>query len=70
MAVKKKNDSNRTTDFAYSAELRSVQEKLRCAQHNGPNRWCYVNKEMPHEHVPLGYEEISLWARKIVSHHC
>ena len=66
-ATKKKNDGNRVTDFAYSAELRIVKEKLQCAQHVGPNRWCYVSPENPTEHVALGYEEISLWARKIVS---
>jgi hypothetical protein len=35
-------------------------------QHENPNRWCYVSPENPTEHVPLGYEEICLWARKIV----
>ncbi|KAF8805111.1 hypothetical protein BYT27DRAFT_7105037 [Phlegmacium glaucopus] len=63
--AKKKNDGNRATDFAYGAELRMVQEKLRCAEHAGPNRWCYVSADTPNEHVALGYEEISLWARKI-----
>lgn len=62
----KKPDGNRITDFAYGAELCIVKEKLRCEQHDGPNRWCYVSPEHPTEHVPLGYEEISLWARKIV----
>ena len=66
-AAKKKNDGNRVTDFAYSTELRIVKEKLQCAQHIGPNRWCYVSPENPNEHVALGYEEISLWARKIVN---
>jgi hypothetical protein len=65
-AAKKKNDGNRVTDFAYGAELRLVKEKLRCAQHSGPNRWCYMSPENPNEHVPLGCEEITLWARKIV----
>ncbi|EDR12464.1 uncharacterized protein LACBIDRAFT_311891 [Laccaria bicolor S238N-H82] len=63
--AKKKVDGNRITDFAYSAELRIVQEKLRCALHAGPNRWCYVSPDHPADHIPLGYEEISLWARKI-----
>lgn len=54
------------TDFAYSAELHIVKEKLWCAQHDSPNHWCYVSPEHPTEHVPLGYEEISLWAQKIV----
>lgn len=66
-APKKKTDGNRSTDSAYSAELRVVKEKLQCAHHSGPNRWCYVSPENPTEHVALGLEEITLWARKIVS---
>lgn len=53
----------------YGAELRIVKEKLQCAQHAGPNRWCYVSPDKPSEHVALGYEEITLWARKIVCHY-
>ncbi len=66
-ASKKKSDNTRTTDFGYEAELKIVQEKLRCAQHAGPNRWCYVSPTHPNEHVALLFEEITLWARKIVS---
>jgi hypothetical protein len=64
-AAKKKNDGNRSTDFVYGPELRLVQEKLRCAQHAGPNWWCYISPTKPDEHIALGYEEVSLWARKI-----
>lgn len=67
LASKKKNDGNRTTDVAYNAELHMVKEKLKCVQHTGPNRWCYVSPENPNEHIALGCEEITLWARKIVS---
>ncbi|KAF8811481.1 hypothetical protein BYT27DRAFT_7277025 [Phlegmacium glaucopus] len=64
-APKKKTDGNRTTDFAYYEELRIVQEKLRCAKHPGPNRWCYVSPENPNEHIKLALEEVTLWARKL-----
>ncbi|KAF8799498.1 hypothetical protein BYT27DRAFT_7176287 [Phlegmacium glaucopus] len=62
---KKKTDGNRTTDFAYCEELKLVQEKLRCADHAGANRWCYVSPENPNEHIKLGLEEVTLWARKL-----
>ncbi|KJA23054.1 hypothetical protein HYPSUDRAFT_201616 [Hypholoma sublateritium FD-334 SS-4] len=66
-ARKNKSNDNLATgsQAAYSAELRLVREKLRCGLHAGPNRWCYVTPEKPDEHVALGYEEISLWARSI-----
>ncbi|PPQ87378.1 hypothetical protein CVT25_001996 [Psilocybe cyanescens] len=64
-APKKKINGSRSTDSAYSAELRVVKEKLQCAHHSGPNRWCYVSPENPTEHVALGLEEITLWAWKI-----
>ena len=42
--AKKKTDGNKVTDFMYGEELRIVEEKLRCEQHSGPNRWCYVGE--------------------------
>lgn len=59
-----KNDE--AMGLSYSAALRIVQKKLKCMQHTEPNRWCYVRLENPNEHVALGKEEVSLWARKIV----
>lgn len=56
-------------DFAYGEELCIVKEKLRCEQHSGPNRWCYVSLNDPADHVKLGLEEVTLWARKLVSLH-
>ena len=44
-----------------------MKEKLKCEQHNGPNRWCYVSSNDPSEHVKLGLEEVTLWARKLMS---
>ena len=44
-----------------------MQEKLRCAMHDTPNRWCYISPDKPDYHHRLGVEEITLWARKIVS---
>jgi hypothetical protein len=64
--MKKKTDGNRSTDFAYGEELKHVQEKLRCADHAGQNRWCYISPENPKEHINLGVEEVTLWARKLV----
>ena len=63
---KKKNNGHCATDFAYGAELHLVKEGLCCAQHSGPNQWCYVSPENPNEHVSLGCEEITLWDQKIV----
>ncbi|KAF8222563.1 hypothetical protein L208DRAFT_1426324 [Tricholoma matsutake] len=61
----KKTDGNHITDFAYADELHLVKEKLCCAEHGGLNHWCYVHPNTPGEHVTLGLEEITLWARKI-----
>ncbi|KAJ7699528.1 hypothetical protein B0H17DRAFT_1158147 [Mycena rosella] len=49
-------------------ELRKVQEKLTCALHPGKNRWCYVmgpTSKHPGQHVPLGIDVVTLWARKV-----
>ncbi|KAF9051314.1 hypothetical protein BJ165DRAFT_1524264 [Panaeolus papilionaceus] len=54
----------------YEAELRLLQEKLRCAVHveNG-GRWCYIkpgsNSNDADAHIPLGIEELNLWAKKM-----
>jgi hypothetical protein len=58
--VKKKTDGNQVTDFAYVEELHLVQEKLKCAQHDGTNRWCYISLDDPSEHIKLGLEEVML----------
>jgi hypothetical protein len=49
--------------------LGKVKEKLKCAVHPGPHRWCYVRQDAGHEgeHVALGIGEVGLWARQIVS---
>ncbi|KIJ93283.1 hypothetical protein K443DRAFT_135080 [Laccaria amethystina LaAM-08-1] len=64
-AAKKKTDGNKATDFAYGEELHIVKEKLKCEQHNGPNRWCCVSPKDPSDHIKLGLEEVTLWARKL-----
>lgn len=56
----------KSTETAYEGELKTVKAKLACAAHPGPNRWCYVSRAKG-EHIPLGLEHITLWARKIVS---
>ena len=43
-----------------------VSRTLKCAQHPGDNRWCFINPDKPTEHIALGLEEITLWACKIV----
>ncbi|EDR07198.1 uncharacterized protein LACBIDRAFT_328214 [Laccaria bicolor S238N-H82] len=63
--AKKKTDGNKATDFAYGEELCIMKGKLKCEQHNGPNRWCYVSSNDPADHVKLGLEEVTLWARKL-----
>ncbi|KAJ3875285.1 hypothetical protein F5051DRAFT_334075 [Lentinula edodes] len=56
----------KTTDTSYGDELTKLKEKLRCMQHSGHNRWCFVRRDEDHagQHVNLGIEEITLWARK------
>ncbi|KAJ3858654.1 hypothetical protein EV359DRAFT_68834, partial [Lentinula novae-zelandiae] len=56
----------KTTDTSYGDELTKLKEKLRCMQHSGHNRWCFVRHDEDHagQHVNLGIEEITLWARK------
>jgi len=63
----KKSKNNQTGDLSYRTAARIVEEKLSCVQHSGSNHWCYINPETPVEHIALGREEVSLWARKIVS---
>ncbi|KAJ7676418.1 hypothetical protein B0H17DRAFT_1139856 [Mycena rosella] len=49
-------------------ELQQVQAKLKCAEHPGKNRWCYVmgpKSTHPGKHVELGIDVVSLWARKM-----
>ncbi|KAJ7127664.1 hypothetical protein C8R44DRAFT_616163 [Mycena epipterygia] len=49
-------------------ELQQVQAKLKCAEHPGNNRWCYVmgpKTTHPRKHVELGIDVVSLWARKV-----
>ncbi|KAJ7264707.1 hypothetical protein C8J57DRAFT_1331706 [Mycena rebaudengoi] len=55
----------KTYETAYSDELKIVKEKLQCATHKGPNRWCYISPVDGDggKHIELGFEEISLWAR-------
>ncbi|KAJ6592746.1 hypothetical protein B0H19DRAFT_920953, partial [Mycena capillaripes] len=52
----------KTYETAYSDELKLVKDKLKCATHKGPNRWCYVSP-VAGDHIELGFEEISLWAK-------
>ena len=61
-APRKKRNEN-----GYVEELRVIKQRLKCANHSGPNRWCYVRPNNPNEHVALGLKELMLWARKIVS---
>ncbi|KAF8231156.1 hypothetical protein L208DRAFT_1378238 [Tricholoma matsutake] len=60
-----KTDGNHIIDFAYANELHLVKEKLCCTKHGGLNHWCYIHPNTPGEHVALGLQEITLWARKI-----
>ncbi|KAJ7916716.1 hypothetical protein B0H13DRAFT_2323008 [Mycena leptocephala] len=55
----------KTYETAYSDELKIVKDKLKCATHKGPNRWCYISPADGDggEHIELAFEEISLWAK-------
>jgi hypothetical protein len=58
----------KTYETAYSDELKIVKDKLKCATHKGPNRWCYISPADGDggEHIELAFEEISLWAKLMV----
>ncbi|KAF9046646.1 hypothetical protein BJ165DRAFT_1527720 [Panaeolus papilionaceus] len=51
----------------YEEELLLLQDKLRCAVHVRPDCWCYVRPGCKNldDHIPLGIEELNLWAKKI-----
>jgi hypothetical protein len=60
----------KVTETAVEPEmLRKVKKALECAMHPGPHWWCFVRRDKGHEgeHVPLGIQEVGLWAWKIVS---
>ncbi|KAJ3968326.1 hypothetical protein EV361DRAFT_805826, partial [Lentinula raphanica] len=57
----------KTSETTVTNELRIVKECLACKKHAGNNRFCFVRRDEEHagEHVPLGLEEVTLWARKM-----
>ncbi|KAJ6560058.1 hypothetical protein B0H19DRAFT_1069762 [Mycena capillaripes] len=57
----------KVTETAYRDEMHIVKTALACEKHRGPNRWCFVRRddEGGERCVPLGLEEVSLWARKL-----
>ncbi|KAK7020912.1 hypothetical protein R3P38DRAFT_3272015 [Favolaschia claudopus] len=57
----------KVTETAYRDELNIVKAALACEKHRGHNRWCYVRRdnEKGERCVPLGLEEVTLWARKL-----
>ncbi|KAJ7888721.1 hypothetical protein B0H13DRAFT_1627029 [Mycena leptocephala] len=57
----------KVTETAYRDELNIVKTALTCEKHRGNNRWCFVRRddEKGPLCVPLGLEEITLWARKL-----
>ncbi|KAJ7343023.1 hypothetical protein DFH08DRAFT_703643 [Mycena albidolilacea] len=57
----------KVTETAYCNELNIVKGALACEKHSGRNQWCFVRRDDEKgEHcVPLGLEEITLWARKL-----
>ncbi|KAJ6524816.1 hypothetical protein B0H19DRAFT_910175, partial [Mycena capillaripes] len=56
-----------TAYLQYRDELNIVKTALACEKHRGHNRWCFVRRddEKGPLCVPLGLEEITLWARKL-----
>ncbi|KAJ7768766.1 hypothetical protein B0H14DRAFT_2178024, partial [Mycena olivaceomarginata] len=53
--------------YAYREELNIVKTKLACEKHRGRNRWCFIRRDdrAGPRCVPLGLEEVTLWARKL-----
>lgn len=54
--------------LSFETELRILQEKLPCATHVSSGRWCYVKpgRNNGDDHIALGIEELTLWAKKMV----
>ncbi|KAH7868493.1 uncharacterized protein C8R40DRAFT_1074778 [Lentinula edodes] len=52
-----------TTDTSYGNKLTKLKERLHCMQHSGHNSW-RCDEYYAGQHVNLGIEEITLWARK------
>ncbi|KAJ7366164.1 hypothetical protein DFH08DRAFT_763348 [Mycena albidolilacea] len=67
-AAEKATPVPKVTETAYRDELNVVKTALACEKHRGRNRWCFVRRddEAGPRCVPLGLEEITLWARKLV----
>lgn len=69
-APEKATAAPKVTETAYRAELNQLKDELTCQKHGsrGNNRWCFVRRDEGHtgEHIPIGLEEITLWARKMV----
>ncbi|KAF7977228.1 hypothetical protein HWV62_4323 [Athelia sp. TMB] len=55
----------KATESAYAEELKIVKGALRCEEHGGANRWCYVSPGHGKKHIALGLKEVGLWARKM-----
>ncbi|KAF9053254.1 hypothetical protein BJ165DRAFT_1523965 [Panaeolus papilionaceus] len=53
--------------LSFETELRILQEKLPCATHVSSGRWCYVKPGHNNgdDHIALGIEELTLWAKKM-----
>ncbi|KAJ3872381.1 hypothetical protein F5051DRAFT_445237 [Lentinula edodes] len=52
-----------TTDTSYGNKLTKLKERLHCMQHSGHNSW-RRDEYYAGQHVNLGIEEITPWARK------
>ena len=65
----KQAPAEKVTETAITKELDIVKAKLGCMEHRGNNRWCFVRRDEEHagQHIALGLEKITLWARKMVS---
>lgn len=67
-----KQEVEKTTEAPAGAEFQELKRRLKCEKHSEgrDTRWCYINAFNAGEHVPLTLQQLSLWARKIVSCIC
>jgi hypothetical protein len=52
---------------SYVKELEHVKERLKCLEHPGEEKWCWVDPTTPGaQHIPLCLHDIQLWVKYLV----
>jgi hypothetical protein len=70
MGSKRKRGADDRSDLymiSYMHEFEHVKEKLRCSEHPGEYKWCWVDPiTSGAEHIPLCFHDIQVWAKYLV----